>query len=555
MSDCDVLIVGSGPVGTALAVELAAQDISFRIVDKCPVRCDKSRAFIIQPRTLELLSRHGAERVHDLVSQGNVIHGANFFVNKRQAARIPLDDIGTTDTAFPLPLMASQAKMERLLDDILASYGKAVERPVTAKSITQDSEGVTSVLELADGSQQTVRSKYIVGCDGAHSFVRKSAENLTWEGAQYPQDFVLCDAFLKDSNLIQTRFSLFLGNGLLALFPLGNGIFRLIASGKKTENENDAPSLEDFQGILDKFAPPGSGVLVDPVWRSRFRLHHRGVNSYRDGRIFVAGDAAHIHSPSGGQGMNTGMQDSINLGWKLAAVLQGKTANPEALLDSYHAERHPVGLDLLRGTDQLFSFGASTDTWFISVRNFVLPWVLPWVASSVMLRRRFFQYVSEFGVRYRDSPLVATAYGFSKETSVLGGDRLPDGKLYKALKTEKSKTSIHTLCAPPKKHHLLFFAGTGAGDLASEVRAKAIADASAQVPVLLKDDLDTHVIYPAEHSLSVEAGYVDAENNAHTRYGFAKPSYALVRPDGYIAHVGPLSEVGKALVAYYEFLA
>src|SRR5436190_13547878 len=313
MQHVDVLIIGAGPTGGMLALELAMQSVSFRIIDGEPVRSDKSRALVVQPRTLELLDRHGIAR--ELAELGEIAKGARIFVNKKLAVQFDLDDLGFDDTAFPAPVFISQADTETFLDDALERYGHTVDRSLTAEKLEQDDTGVTVQLRGADGIEQQVRCRYVVGCDGAHSIVRHSA-NLNFEGAAYPQDFILADVHLQWDHPID-RLTMFMGQTLLLGFPLRDGIFRLIGSRPGGLDKHAEPTLEDFQKIFAQLAP-GNAQLVDPVWISRFRLHHRGVNCYRAGRLFVSGDAAHVHSPAGGQGMNTGMQDSVNLGWKLA---------------------------------------------------------------------------------------------------------------------------------------------------------------------------------------------------------------------------------------------
>jgi len=542
MYDCDVLIVGAGPVGVTLALELALRKILFRIVDQVAERSDKSRALVIQPRTLELLSRHG--HAQSLVDIGRPIRGVNVFVNHRRATTIGIEDAITGDSEFPFPLGISQADTERFLDDCLASYGTSVERPITAKSITQDGNGVTTKLEHRDGREETVRSKYVVGCDGAHSFVRHAAANLNFNGAEYNQDFLLCDAHLRNTSLPLDSFSMLLGDGTLLFFPMGGDRIRLVSAGQLISGDEEL-TLARFQSYLEKFAPPGHGTLTDSTWLARFRLHHRSVNSYRDGRLFVAGDAAHIHSPVGGQGMNTGIQDAVNLGWKLSAVLQGRTADPEALLNSYDAERRRVGEHLVQTTDQAFQFAANTNWLFLRMRNFVFSWLLPWVMPWVLQgarRERFYNFLTEFGVTYRKGPIVGAATGFNGPVG--RGDRVPDGKL-KAARIE-AQVTVQGLCGGGS-YHLLLFGGTEAGEgalLADELRA-----AREKVAGAMKDEVEARFVF-SEANLPKEAelpdgSYVDSEGKVHAQYGFSGPGYVLVRPDLYVAHIGPLAQLDE----------
>jgi 2-polyprenyl-6-methoxyphenol hydroxylase-like FAD-dependent oxidoreductase len=274
----DVLVVGAGPVGTALALELALHRVSFRIIDQEPVRNDKSRALVMQPRTLELLNRHGA--ADTIVARGRILRGGAVYINKQLTAKLNLDDLGTTDTEFPLPLNVSQAETESFLDECLSKYGLGVERPVTATSISQDDSGVTTIVKLPDGTSETIRSKYVVGCDGAHSVVRHASKKMTFPGAPYPQDFVLCDVHLRDSNIPMDRLTLHLNNkGVLATLPLQDGLVRVVASRSQVASgDDDVPTLDQLQEYLTSMTSPGSGTMYDPIWLTRFRLHHRCVN-------------------------------------------------------------------------------------------------------------------------------------------------------------------------------------------------------------------------------------------------------------------------------------
>ncbi|KAK4100151.1 hypothetical protein N658DRAFT_140406 [Parathielavia hyrcaniae] len=548
--DPDVLIVGAGPVGTSLALELALHRVSFRIIDREPVRSNKSKALIVQPRTLELLNRHGAADA--MVSRGRHLRGGEVYINKQLASTLTLDDLGTTDTEFSLPLNVSQSETERFLDECLSKYGLSVERPVTATSITQDDSGVTTVVTLPDGTSETIRSKYIVGCDGAHSAVRHASERMAFPGAPYPQSFVLCDVHLRDTNLTLDHLTLHLDNkGICATLPLSNELVRVIASHTRmASGDDDEPTLDHLQAYFTSMTPPGSGTLQDSVWLTRFRLHHRCVNQYRDGRLFVAGDAAHIHSPAGGQGMNAGIQDAINLGWKLAHALQSPQLEPsaaDALLDTYNLERRPVGLTLLRGTDRIFSFFSAPTPWFVPVRDFFVRHVLPRANRSRSRRKQMFHFISQFGVTYRGtSRIVGEASGgwFGwRATKVRGGDRLLDGKIVNGAGRE---TSLQRVCkgAP---HHLLLFAGE-VGEEEAETAAQRVASAC-------KAELSLHYIARGDRIVPADEWYSDPDGSLHDKFGFGtKPGYLLVRPDGYIAHIGPLAKLHQLLSFLESYL-
>ncbi|KAH6841046.1 FAD binding domain-containing protein [Chaetomium sp. MPI-CAGE-AT-0009] len=556
--DCDVLIVGAGPVGTALALELALHRVSFRVIDREPVRNDKSRALVMQPRTLELLNRHGAADA--MVQRGRILRGGQVYIKRKLASTAILDDLGIPDTEFTLPLNVSQVETEKFLDTCLEKYDVKVERPVTATSITQDDSGVTVTLERPDGKSETIRSKYIVGCDGAHSTVRHASDKMTFPGAAYPQDFVLCDTRLRDSCIPPDLLTLNLNDkGILGILPMRDDIVRVVASRRSitTQGEGqETPTLEQLQVYFTMITPEGSGTLEEPLWLTRFRLHHRCVSQYRDGRLFVAGDAAHIHSPAGGQGMNAGIQDAINLGWKLAHALslqsqsQPQTQQPQsqtlaaaadALLGTYDLERRPVGLMLLRGTDRLFTFMTSPAPWFVPIRNFFLRHLAPRLSRSPARRRRMFWFMSQFGVNYRGcSRLVGEASGLGggwgflgwwRGPVVRGGDRLIDGKMRRVC-----------VGAP---HHLLLFSGDAARGGLGEADLSCAAE---RVVRACQAEVRVHYIAGDDRSAQGEDWYTDPRGELHAKFGFGtKAGYVLVRPDGYVAHIGPLAKLQQLL--------
>ncbi|KAI0013159.1 FAD binding domain-containing protein [Xylariaceae sp. FL0662B] len=525
MDETDVLIVGGGPTGTTLALELAVHGIPFRVIDKMERRSDKSRALVVQPRTLELLNRH--DDVQKLVLQGNPSSGARFYINRKQVMDIDISGLAK-DTAFPLILVISQCETEEFLDSCLAKHGFGVEYGVEAKSIFQDSNGVTVNLHKSDGTQETIRAKYVVGADGAHSVVRRAAKDLTFEGAAYPQDFILCDAHLRKSKISWNRFSLCFGQDFIAIFPMKDDTVRVVASRIGSTKDTD-PTLEDFQSMMNQLIPDG-GQLHDPSWLARFQLHHRGVSSYRDGRLFVAGDAAHIHSPAGAQGMNTGIQDAINLGWKLAKVLRRE--RQDSFLDTYDIERRPVGQKLLATSDRMFTLACSSNPFFILLRTLLFTWILPWVVSSTSRRAGMFRFISEFGISYRKSPLGGTASGFSGP--VVGGDRAPDGKIGSSI-----GVGYFSELLTPDKYHLVFFSGVGE----NAAGHKVIEQARTRFDKMNLDGAEVHIVLSEEvYDMS---GYIDMENCLHLTYGFSHPAYVYIRPDGYIAHTGLLSALGE----------
>ncbi|KAK8050932.1 6-methylpretetramide 4-monooxygenase [Apiospora rasikravindrae] len=541
-TNIDVLIIGAGPTGTTLALELAAQNISFRLVDKAHERSDKSRALAVQSRSLEVLNRHAP--VQDLIDLGNQGTGGVYYIHGKQVADLDLSNVRTgDDTAFPQTLMVSQSDTEHFLDRCLAeNYGRSAEFGVEATAIVQDTDGVTVTLRNVHSNgdektvtEETVRAKYVVGADGAHSVVRHAAKSITFDGSAYPQDFILCDAHLRNSSIPRDRFAVCWGAGLMTVFPLKDGMVRVVASRPDHHaDDEDEPALADFQAWFDRMAP-GSGELYDPFWMARFRLHHRVASSYREGRLFLAGDAAHIHSPAGGQGMNTGIQDAVNLGWKLARVLRDE--KPDALLDSYNAERRPVGQRLLQSSDRLFSIVASNNWLFRVFRNLLAPWLLPLLYHDEARRNAIFRFLSQLGVRYRKSAIVGTATGWSDRAPVRGGR----SRAGRGGGGERERR-LHQLLTPAN-HHLLLFSGVAADGQAAEVDLLR-----AEVQFRERDG-DAALVHTLVSGASgTKSGYTDADGEVHKRFGMEKGAgYAYVRPDGYIAHIGPLSSLEEFL--------
>ncbi|WYZ45639.1 hypothetical protein EsH8_VIII_000955 [Colletotrichum jinshuiense] len=527
MSSTDVLIVGAGPTGLTLALELSVQNISFRIIDKLPVPSDKSRALVVQCRSQELLNRH-PEVAKALLDNGTKGPGVNIFCNKRHLVTGTFDDLGFDDTRFPLPLWISQADTEAALLRQLEAYGAKVEHGVTAEDIKQDAAGATVTL-VGGPARETIAVKYIVGCDGAHSVVRHTAD-VTFEGAQYPQQFILCDARVK-SDYDHERVSFLLGTRVMVVFPLKNGVVRIVGSRSAWSERTDDPDAAEIEEFFEEMT--GRRLEIEEtLWLTNFRWSCRGVSSYRDGRLLVAGDAAHIHSPAGGQGMNTGIQDAINLGWKLAAVIRGD--KDDGFLDSYHEERHPVGQHLLNGTDRIFNIVAWQNPIYTYVRNALMPWVVPRIWSNKARRLGLFTFISQMGIKYRRSSIVGTAAGF--EGPVKGGWRAPDGEVMDE-RGEKGKWLLEM--TSPREHTVVLFSGTG-GDETSEDLDKAgekiAADIRFQKYGIIK-------LYAGQKTVG-GGGFKDMNGALHRRYGFEKGAgFAVVRPDGYVGFIGPVGSV------------
>lgn len=441
----DVLVVGAGPTGLTLAVQLAAFGLRSRLIDRSLDRVHESRALAIQPRTLEVLAGLGVS--DELVACGNPAVRLRMHVRGR-VLTLPLFELGLEDTAYPYLLFLSQAETERILDKHLTAAGVTVERGVELVDLSEDGDTAVAGLRHRDGRTEIVPARYVVGCDGGHSTVRRLAQ-IPFEGSSYPQSFVLADAEA-DGIEPDSAHAFLSQRGMLLFFPLGRPTtWRLLAMRPFTDPApaEAAVALADVQALADMYT--GGAVRVhDPVWMTNFRLHHRAAAHYRAGRLFLAGDAAHIHSPAGAQGMNTGIQDAVNLGWKLAHTLRG-TANP-ALLDTYEPERAPVGRMVLRFTDRAFKVATSTNPVVRFARLRVAPAVIPVALKARAGRAYAFRTVSQLAISYRRSPLSVNGPNGLLE-GPKAGDRLPDAPIV----CDGQSTTIHQTVATPGWHLLL----------------------------------------------------------------------------------------------------
>lgn len=307
MSTIDVLIVGAGPVGMTLAMELTIQGVAFRIVDKAAERSDKSRALGVQSRTLEVLNRYGDGLQEELLGKAGRMAGNAVWVGGRRfesfdaSLREAAASAAPSDTQFPGNFVISQVDTEGFLAARLGRAGVVVERPVAVRSIAQDDEGGVAVaLVRARGEEETVRCRYVVGCDGAHSVVRH-AMDVQFEGDAYPQEYILADTeYDWEEAGGGGKTHVFVGDGMAMLLPFRDGSARFVASRPRHAATDGEPTLQDLQDCLATFLPAEGAScprprLHHPRWLARFHLHHRCATKYRDGRLFVAGDAAHIH--------------------------------------------------------------------------------------------------------------------------------------------------------------------------------------------------------------------------------------------------------------------
>ena len=338
----DVLVVGAGPTGLSLAAALAARDVDVVVVDGAPEGGTTSRAAVIHARTLEVLE--DIDVTPELLRRGLVV--SRFVVKDRDATllTIPFD---TLDTAYPFTLMLPQDETEQVLAERLTALGEPVYRERTVTDLDADRDGVTIHIASPRGPMTSVRARYVVGCDGMHSVIREQC-GIAFEGDRYPQSFALADVEMSWPLAREEIHLFFSPGGLVVVAPLPHDRYRIVAT---LDEAPEHPDVADVQALLDQRGPIRPPAMVARVlWGSRFRVHHRLAASYRCGRIFLAGDAAHVHSPAGGQGMNTGIQDAMALAPLLAGAL---TSGDSAELDAYEAVRRPVAQHVIVTTDRL----------------------------------------------------------------------------------------------------------------------------------------------------------------------------------------------------------
>lgn len=392
-----VLVAGAGPVGLTMAAELRRYGVPVRVVEKAPEMAGQSRALFLWSRTLELLDRNGTGA--ELIAAGQKIEVLNILAGPKHIGRVDFIDI---DSPHRYALMLPQAETERILAAHLAAQGLAIERGTELTGFTDTDTGVTVSLRHADGGVETVQAAYLVGCDGGGSFVRKTL-GLSSSGPSQQSAWILADVELTGFSCPRTELTSFWHEeGFLGLFPLANGLYRVIADLHDVENFTPGePSLAQVQEIVDRRGP-GGVKLANPQWLSAFRIQERNVSSYRAGRVFLAGDAAHLHNPVGAQGLNMGIHDAVNLAWKLALVYRG-AANREVLLESYNTERHAVAEHVVTNIGRAATVAVVHNPTVQFARN-LLGNVFFGLAPA---RKAVAETLSEVSLGYQHSPLNA----------------------------------------------------------------------------------------------------------------------------------------------------
>jgi 2-polyprenyl-6-methoxyphenol hydroxylase-like FAD-dependent oxidoreductase len=523
--DTEALVIGAGPTGLFMAAELLRRGVACRVIDKAPAPSNTSKALALQSRTLEMFDQVGI--IEEILEPGLKAGVVNIHANGQTIIQMSMNEV---HGPYPFILCLPQNQTEHILTHHLERLGGQVERQRELIGFTQDDAGVTATLRHADGHEETLTTRWLIGCDGAHSAVRH-ALNIPFNGAPYPEAFALADVKI-DWPLPNDQIDLFLSeHGLLGAFPMQGGRYRLIIETKADAGDAPLPdpTLEEIQGYLTKLGPTGS-VASDPAWLAAFRSHLRHAEHIRQGRVFLAGDAAHIHSPAGGQGMNTGLQDAYNLAWKLALVNAGH-ASP-ALLDTYETERHPVAESVLRTSDLMLKAATLRSPVTQQIRNRLLPLL----AQQDLIQQRMTAQIAELSVNYRKSPMVAEHHHarFVPAQFTHGpraGDRAPDAA--PLLQADGHAVRLFELLRGTNATLLLFADPENA--TASWQRLAALANTiTARYGSLITSYIVSAGASVPEVTQTSAAPLLDPELALQRAYAASPECLYLVRPDGYI---------------------
>ena len=417
--DTDVLVVGAGPTGLMLANQLVRRGVRVLIVDRHAGPSLQTRALGVQARTLEIYAKLGI--VDRALELGKRATGANIWAQGRKMAHVPLGDAGHSATPYPFILVLGQDDNERIMDDKLRDLGVSVQWNTELVGLAQQAGEVTATVKQPDGTSRTILAAWVAGCDGAHSAVRELS-GITFPGAPYEHVFFVADTEATGS-MVPGEVNVYLWQeGFHLLFPMrGKDHWRIVGILPPDLRHSRDVTIEAVIPSLRNEA--GAGLSIKTcTWFSTYRIHHRAASRFRDGRSFLLGDAAHVHSPVGAQGMNTGLQDAYNLAWKLALVVKGQA--DAALLDSYEEERLPVARRLLNTTDRAFRLVVSDSRLAGLFRTKILARIAAFAMSRAWIQKIAFRIVSQIGINYRKSSLSKSLDGLPDDAP-RAGDRFP----------------------------------------------------------------------------------------------------------------------------------
>jgi len=506
----DVVIVGAGPTGLSLACQFVRYGVDFVIFDKNMATTPHSKAIGVQARTLEIYEQIGL--ADKLIEQGAIAEKARMVVGGKVRGEAVFSEMGKGMSPYPFVLMVEQGRHEKILYDFIKSHGRDVSWNTELESFTQDKAGVKANIKTADGPTEAVEAKFLIGCDGAKSLVRH-ALGLTFEGSTFERMFYVADVGIDWEFSHDAGHAFLMKDTLLAFFPMtGKKQWRIVGTFPEEFAKDEGDVLYEEIEERIKHDTELDLDITNVNWFSTYKVHTRGVNKFSVGRCFLAGDSAHIHTPAGAQGMNTGIQDGYNLAWKIAMVLQG---NADAkILETYNEERLENAKNLLETTDRFFNLAANPNALFSFLRIYVFPYIAGFAFSVDAVKKFVFPRVSQIGINYRHGSL--SEHAGDKNFKVKAGDRMPyfqiDGK------------SIYDNLHQPKFHRLVFSNGKNGYQTTREETETEYADL-----------VDSNIIplYPQVAEI----------------FGTAKPFGVLLRPDNYIGAI--FSDTSSELMKDY----
>ena len=517
-----ILVVGAGTTGMTMACELARHGAAVRIVDRLPRILPFARATALHSRTLEVFQDLGI--VDEVVAQGQPVHGMRLFGNGEEFLHSRYEGV---DSPFPFTMAIEQFKTEAILEDLLARFDLSIERETELVAVSERIDGVQATLRHANGREEVVETPWLAACDGAHSRVRHM-NRQNFPGEVDPRQYLIADTII-DGPIPADEWCTFMtDSGTLFAFPLPGGRTLIAADVPEYHDaKTERPGPGELQTLVDERGPQGT-LVRDTRWTTYFRIHYRVTPHYRHGRTLLAGDAAHIHSLIGGQGMNTGIQDAYNLAWKLALVARGRA--PESLIDSYEKERRAIAADVVNMTqlmtEKLEVFRDLPDAERErAYRHVIVP---------EPERKRMQRHVEELDLDYRRSPICAEHRGSGMAAATFdegphAGAQAPDTG---ALFVDDAPTTLYELLRGPR-HALLLFAGA-AGDGSPD---DGLVELGAEAARTHGEEIDVFLIRPDAQDGDPTPGIRtvgDPERELHGRYGAGGECLYLIRPDGHV---------------------
>ncbi len=520
-ADCDVLIVGAGPTGLALGVQCRRFGVDVRIIDMRPERTPHAKAPGLWAATLEALETMGCGA--GILAAGNEVRAIQISAEGSLLAE--MDVSHAVESRYPLPLLMPQSETERILVERLSELGVEVERKMQLASFDVEGDGVRSELRDSEGDPLTIHSRWLAGCDGMHSAVRHGA-GIDFVGEVREERFAVGDVEIDQDLEIDVMQIDWAGEGALALYPVVPGIWRIVAGRSGDTWENGAATIEELEAHLAAHGR-SDWKLSNPTWLSSFRVSERRAATFRKGPVILLGDAAHVHSPAGGQGINAGIQDSVNLGWKLGLLAAGR-GDEEALLTSYHVERSEVADAVLKAAAERMKMSRVRNPLLRAARNARVR-VL---ATTEKFKEEFASELSGLRMAYAQSPIIDADTSWNEDWR---SDGFPPGKRVRGVDVycSRREATIALLdeMAGGGGHAVVLFSGRkpDADD------AEALRWFEERVRALGGDAEKFVRIWRGSRPPAGAEWLLDARSEAHLRYGVELPAAYVVRPDGFVA--------------------